>query len=393
VSSKAVGTTVRSKLTTQVADLHYQLRTEGKTPADVALAVGLGVFIGCLPVYGFHLILCVAAARLFRVNRLNTYLAANLSNPLIAPLLLYVELGVGRWIVTRSWPALSLERFTVDGALALGRDLLIGSLVVGAVLALLFGVLAFRLARRSWRGQFAEQLREETARNYLKSGISHWEFVRGKLRFDPMYRAIPGSTAIPDAGRLVDVGCGRGILLALLATARELAATLPPPASWHLPSDRLELVGIELRPNLAQVARDALGEAARIEQGDIADLPLPPARAILLLDVLHYLSQEDQERLLDKVVSAVEPEGVILIREADAGGGVRFQLTRLAERLCALTRGHWRQQFHYRTAGEWCQLLRCRGLSVAERPMSAGTPYANRLIEARPGVHPAESGS
>lgn len=372
----------RRKLSSVIAELHVQLRTEGRTPGEVALAVGLGVFIGCLPVYGLHWLLCIAAARLFRVSRIRTYLAANLSNPLVAPILLYLELGIGRWLFTGRWPELSLEGLRSFDALAVGRDLLIGSLVVGVVLAGLFGVLAFRLAKRSRRETFAEQLREATARKYLEVGISHWEFVRGKLRFDPVYRALLGSEALPREGRLLDIGCGRGILLTLLATARELRDSASPPEGWSIPSEELELFGIELRPKLAKVARAALGEAVRIESGDAADVPLPRADAIVLLDMLHYLSEEDQERLLERVGAALKPGGVVLVREADAGGGPRFQLTRTAERFCALARGHWRQRFHYRTAEEWGRLLQHHGLETVDRPMSTGTPYANRLIEA-----------
>ncbi len=269
------------------------------------------------------------------------------------------------------------------GVVALGRDLVVGSLVVGAVLAAVFGTATFLAARRWLSASFEERLREATARRYLETGIFHWEFVRGKLRYDPMYRAFSTSTSLPREGCLVDVGCGRGILLALLATARELGKSLSPPASWEPPSDRLELVGVELRPKLAEVACEALGDSARIESGDAAAFELPTARAILLLDVLHYLPAPDQERLLQNAAGALEPRGVLLVREADADSGWRFFLTRTAERLCALARGHWRQHFHYRGADEWCELLRNYGLKVGTRPMSAGTPYANRLIEAR----------
>lgn len=366
-----------------IAEIHHQLRTEGSTPAANALAVGLGVFIGCLPLYGFHWLLCVVFARLLGVSRVKTYLAANLSNPLIAPLLLYVELGVGHWIFAGRWPSLSLERLREAGVVGLGRDLVVGSLVVGALLAALFGAAVFRIARRWQSATWEERLREAAARRYLESGIGHWEFVRGKLRYDPMYRVLPGSPALPREGRLVDVGCGRGILLALLATARELGDTLSPPAGWRPPSDRLELVGIELRPEHADVARAALGDAARIESGDAAALPLPAADAILLLDVLHYLAGDDQQNLLRRAAAALRPAGAVVIREADAGGGWRFVLTRAAERLCAVARGHFRQRFHYRTAAEWRAVLERHGLEVDERPMSAGTPYANQLLVAR----------
>ncbi len=229
---------------------------------------------------------------------------------------------------------------------------------------------------------FEERLLEATAQRYRASGISHREFARGKLRHDPMYWAILRSQVLPREGRLLDVGCGRGILLTLLDTARELADSSPSP-TWRLPAARLELSGIELQPSMAAVARRALGAAASIEQGNAADHPLPRAHAILLLDVLHYLPAAAQETLLERVAGALEPAGVLLVREADAALGPRFLLTRAAERFCALARGHWRQGFHFRSAGQWQRLLEAAGLTVTECPMWAGTPYANRLLEAR----------
>ena len=38
----------------------WELRTEGAGPGREAAAIGLGVFVGCLPVFGFHLLLCWA---------------------------------------------------------------------------------------------------------------------------------------------------------------------------------------------------------------------------------------------------------------------------------------------------------------------------------------------
>ena len=75
-----------------VRRLFYGLRSEGAGAGREATAVGLGVFIGCLPFYGFHLLLCWVTGWLFGLNRLKIYLAANISNPLIAPLLVFAEL-------------------------------------------------------------------------------------------------------------------------------------------------------------------------------------------------------------------------------------------------------------------------------------------------------------
>ena len=65
----------------------YDLRTEGQGRVREACAIGVGLFIGCSPFYGFHLLLCWIVGRLLGLNRLKVYLAANVSNPIVAPLL------------------------------------------------------------------------------------------------------------------------------------------------------------------------------------------------------------------------------------------------------------------------------------------------------------------
>ena len=382
-ASAAPGASRPRRFSAWLAELHLQLRTEGGTPARSAVAFGVGAFIGCLPLYGLHLVICVLLARLLRVSRIKTYLGANISNPVVAPFLLYLEYGVGHWLFEQRWPDLSWPQFETAGALSIGRDLVAGSLVVGALSGVLLATVTYRIAKRWRAAPFEERLREATARRYLELGIFDWEFVRGKLRYDPMYRAILRSEILPQEGRLIDIGCGRGILLALLDTARGLADSLPSGAGWRPPSRRLHLAGIELQPKIAAAAEQALGRAAEITVASATDEALPPAQAIFLLDVLHYLPAAEQEQLVERVATALAPGGVLVVREANADQGVSFFLTRVAERFCALARGHLRQHFHYRGVGEWLRLLAGCGLVVEEQPMSAGTPYANRLIEAR----------
>ena len=48
----------------------HGLRSEGAGAGREATAVGVGVFIGCLPLYGFHLVLCWITGWLFGLNRL-----------------------------------------------------------------------------------------------------------------------------------------------------------------------------------------------------------------------------------------------------------------------------------------------------------------------------------
>ena len=223
---------------------------------------------------------------------------------------------------------------------------------------------------------------DATAGRYQAAGRSHQGFARGKLRYDPVFRALLHAAWWPQTGRLVDVGCGRGLLLALLDTARRRAAD-GEASPWPVPSAQVALHGVDMMAGAVSAAQKALGDAATFTVGDAARHPLPEASAIVLLDVLHYLHAADQEALLARAAAALVPGGVLVLREADAGPGMAFTMTRWAERIRAVGRGHWRQRFAYREAAAWRSLLAAQGLVVQARPMSQGTPFDNQLVIAR----------
>jgi uncharacterized protein (DUF2062 family)/SAM-dependent methyltransferase len=366
----------------QLRELLYRLRTEGGSPGRVAAAVGLGVFIGCSPFYGFHLLLCLVVARVFGLNRMLTYLASHISLPGVWPLLALAEIQIARRL--RGLPYMSVHPADLRhiSLRQLGGDLLLGSLLVGVALAVAFAIPTYRLALRRSREPEISVLIEEAAFRYLDTGMFHWEFVRGKLRHDPLYFHLLRHGALPDRGRLLDLGCGRGILFSLLLTARAQAERGAYPAGWP-PPPHLTLWGMEGNLKKAAVARQALGSEAHIETADLCTAALPAADTVLLLDVLHYLPAAAQEDLLARAAAALAPGGLLLIRDADAGAGRRFTATRLQERLSALARGHWRQRFRYRTRREWIGLLERLGFTVIGETMGDGTPYANVLITAR----------
>ena len=125
-------------------------RPRTTTPA----AIGLGVFIGCLPLYGFHLLICVAAGWLFKLNRLKIYLAANISNPFVAPWLLLAEFQVGSWLRRGTFHAITIDTIRNSSVASLGIDLIVGSVALGAVLAALAAwTLHVLMMRRDGRGR------------------------------------------------------------------------------------------------------------------------------------------------------------------------------------------------------------------------------------------------
>ena len=232
-------------------------------------------------------------------------------------------------------------------------------------------------------GRQHKALLDAAARLYLGADVCDRRFARNKLRFDPVFFALLQGGLLPDRGTLLDLGCGRGPLLALLVAARDQFSRGQWPPGWPPPPLNLILQGIELDPDRASVAQRALVNQAQVTRHDIRDAVLPPCSAVVLLDVLLYLEGRDQLRVLQNAAAALEPGGLLLVREADAGAGFAFLVTRWSERLLEILRGRLRNRLHYRSAIQWAGLLESLGFSVAVEPMSAGTPFANMLFVAR----------
>ncbi len=226
-------------------------------------------------------------------------------------------------------------------------------------------------------------LLDAAARPYLGEAAFDRRFARNKLRFDPVFFALLQGGLLPDRGTLLDLGCGRGLLLALLVAARYQFSRGHWPPGWPPPPMNLALQGIELNPDHAGMARRALINQAQVTPQDIRDAAFPPCSAIVLLDVLIYLEERDQVRLLERAAAALEPGGLLLVRDADAGAGVAFRVTRWSVRLQEILQGRLRNRLHYRSALQWAGLLESHGFSVGMEPMSAGTPFANVLFVAR----------
>lgn len=358
----------------------YRLRTEGA--GRDAAAVGVGLFIGCSPFYGFHLPLVFLAGRLLRLNRLKMYLAAHISNPLFAPILLITELQTGAWLQRQDLHALNLDTVRHMDPWTFGTDLLLGSLVVGTVLGL-GGWLATRAtASTSVADPAFDAVVNAAADRYVLIGVTAWEFARGKLRGDPVYRSAICDGLLPDGDALIDLGCGTGLMLALLEEADEAAREGRWPAGRRPPPRFGQLFGIELRPRVAETARRILDESAVILAEDARKATLPAAAAILVFDVLHMLPPHDQEALVARLAATLAPGGVLLLREADAGGGWRFSFVRLGNTLKAIVTLNWRQRFYFRGAAEWHRVLEQHGLRTELRPMGEGTPFANVLLRA-----------
>jgi SAM-dependent methyltransferase len=218
---------------------------------------------------------------------------------------------------------------------------------------------------------------------YRRAGRFAWHFARGKLSRDPVFRGLLERGDLSSATRIVDIGCGQGLLASLLQACSDAPAW---PAAWGLAPRAVSYLGIELMPRDVQRARDALASIALAPQFECADMcvaTLPPCDCVVILDVLHYVPHAAQAALLARAHAALAPRGRLLLRVGDTAHTWAFAASQWVDRIVSRTRGHRVAPTWCRPRAEWEALLREIGFAVESVPMNHGTPFANVLLVAR----------
>jgi SAM-dependent methyltransferase len=227
-----------------------------------------------------------------------------------------------------------------------------------------------------------ELLVAAAAQRYRPAGLGPYFFAKGKLGCDPVFAAILRQGLIPDDARLVDLGCGQGVLLTLLAVAQEPSLRDRWPAALPPLPQGVVARGVDLRGDAIAAARVALGANAPVAVCDVREAPLDDCNVAAILDVLHYIDHDAQRALLARVFAALPPGGRFILRAGDGSKGSVYKFTLLTDWLITLVRGSVQRRFWARRGEEWLQLVRDVGFRAEMQQMDEGTPFANVLIVA-----------
>jgi SAM-dependent methyltransferase len=225
-----------------------------------------------------------------------------------------------------------------------------------------------------------DQLVDLAARRYRQSGHFAYYFARGKLRTDPVFATLLAKELLPANARLLDLGCGQGLLAAWLESAKQLFDEGLWPSDWPAPPRPASFLGFEIDPQEVQRAQRAVGGSALFRQADLRAAELQPADAIMMLDVLHYLDPDAQVSLLARAHAALVHDGRLVVRVGNAAGGVRFAWSRWVDAAVWRLRGRARTRLHFRTIQEWVAMLSGAGFAVEQVPMVGPPSFANVLL-------------
>lgn len=120
------------------------------SPLELGAGVALGTMVGMTPFYGMHLGIALMLAALLRVNLAGAALATQISNPLLAPILIVASVRLGVWL------GFGAGSFQVESAqgLVVFRAWLVGGLILGVASGLILGLItggtrAYLIRRRS----------------------------------------------------------------------------------------------------------------------------------------------------------------------------------------------------------------------------------------------------
>jgi SAM-dependent methyltransferase len=231
-----------------------------------------------------------------------------------------------------------------------------------------------------------KQIHDLAVSPYRDTGFFNYRWAKCKLWYDPIFPALIEQSVFPDGARVLDLGCGRGLLAAWLLAAEQMATK----GNWPdavPPKKSLQIRGVELMAREADCGNRALqpiyGKRVQLGGGDMRNADMSNADVIAILDVLHYIPINEQDQILDQIRAALKQGGTFVTRIGNASNSLRFRISQLTDRCISFVQGHRLPKMWCRPVEDWIHALENRGFSVQATPMSEGTPFANIMLVAR----------
>lgn len=185
--------------------------------------------------------------------------------------------------------------------------------------------------------------------------------ARARLAILPLADLLP---CLPAQGRVLDVGCGRGVVAHLLVAAHP----------------GLRVHGVDTDSRAVAVARATARARPHLvfEVGDALALPARGAYdAVAFIDVLHHLPRESHGRVLAAARPLLRPGGALIVKEIDVRPRWKYLWNYVHDLVVALGRPACR------SAADLMELVRGAGYArVALRPLRSPFPYPHYAVTA-----------
>ena len=122
-----------------------QVSESKESNIKLALSIALGVFFGIAPIWGYQMLTAIFFAYLFKLNKVVTVIAANISIPPMIPVIIFLSVKSGELLLSTQTNLSFHSEITIETVKSLLLVYLLGSVAFAIAMALLFGILSFVL--------------------------------------------------------------------------------------------------------------------------------------------------------------------------------------------------------------------------------------------------------
>ncbi len=154
--------------------------------------------------------------------------------------------------------------------------------------------------------------------NFIYKGpVTEW-YTRVKTAMEKYYELF--HRIVPRKAKIIDIGCGYGFLDYMLMFT----------------SPEREILGLDYDSEKIAVANNCFSRKGKenrlsFKSTDAINSDMPKADVFIMLDMLHYMTFENQEKLIEKCMRSLLPGGFIIIRDGNTSNESGQKVTRLTE--------------------------------------------------------------
>lgn len=166
---------------------------------------------------------------------------------------------------------------------------------------------------------------------------------------------------VPKEGRIIDIGCGYGLLANFLA----------------LRSSKRDVIGIDLSVGRVRVAQKTTDSRTRVQFKlmDALDLRLGEYSTVVMSDFLHHIDSEAQEELLTRCYQELPTGSFLIIQEVDDRPRWKYWFAIMSDKI--LNVGE--RQF-FRSSRDFQKLLHRIGFYIRVKKVDKGIPLSDVLF-------------
>lgn len=160
---------------------------------------------------------------------------------------------------------------------------------------------------------------------------------------------------LPKSGKIIDLGCGEGVVAAFLAKQKNR-----------------QVIGIDLNSRRIQ---ETQVKNLKFLVADIRTYNLKDAGGVVLSDVLHHVDHDDQQKILTNISSSLKKDARLIIKEISTEEFIRSKLSRFWDFVF-----YPKEKIYFRKASDLVKMLENLGFSVRIKSASHFFPGSTNIF-------------